>query len=124
MKKWEDLVNEDYKESNRQQVDHIAIKLRAVGCEIVEASDPRSEASFTAEEMELLAEMEHARWVTERLLAGWTCAPKPKNEAKQTNPNLILSPQLDDKIKQYDRDAVTAIPELVRDVKGMKICRR
>lgn len=124
VKKWEDLVNEDYKESNRQQVDHIAIKLRAVGCEGVEASDHRPEASFTPDEIELMAEMEHARWVAERLLAGWTCAPKPKNEAKRTNPNLIPWARLEDNIKHYDRDAVRAIPELVRDVKGMKVCRR
>jgi hypothetical protein len=124
VKKWEDLSNEDYKESNRQQVDHIAIKLRAVRREIVEASNPRPEASFTREEIELLAEMEHERWVAERLLAGWTCAPKPKNEARRTNPNLIPWAQLDDEIKHYDRDAVRAIPVLIKDVKGMKICRR
>ena len=124
VKQWEDLVNEDYKESNRQQVDHIAIKLRAVGCELVQASESRPEAAFSAGEVELLAEMEHARWVAERLLAGWTYAVKPKNEAKRTSPNLRPWAELEDHIKEYDRDAVRAIPELVRNVKGEKICRR
>lgn len=124
VKKWEDLVNEDYKESNRQQVDHIAIKLRAVGCEIVQASEPRPEAAFSAGEVELLAEMEHARWAAERVLAGWIYGVKPKNEAKRTSPNLRPWAELEDHIKQYDRDAVRSIPELVREVKGLKICRR
>lgn len=123
VKKWEDLVNEDYKESNRQQVDHIAIKLRAVGCEKVPSTDPRPEVSLTAEEIELLAEMEHVRWVAERVLAGWTYSTK-RNDPKRTNPNLRPWAELEDKIKKYDRDAVRAIPELVREVEGMKICRR
>lgn len=34
-------LQEDLRESNRQQADHAAIKLRAIGCEIVGAADPR-----------------------------------------------------------------------------------
>lgn len=124
VRKWDDLVNEDYKESNRQQVDHIAIKLRAVGLEVAEAGDPRLEASFRPDEIELLAEMEHARWMAERLLAGWAFAPEPKSDSKRTNPNLIPWAQLENRIKKYDRDAVAAIPELIRDVRKMKLCRR
>lgn len=76
----------------------------------------------STEEIELLAEMEHTRWVAERVLAGWTYAVKPKNETRRTNPNLIPWADLEGTIKKYDRDAVTAIPGLVSEVKGMKIC--
>ncbi len=65
---WDAL--DDYKSSNRQQADHLGIKLRAVGCEAAALSDPRPEHTFSAEEAELLAELEHARWVAERTLAG------------------------------------------------------
>ena len=44
-------------------------------------------------------------------------------EVKRTNPNLVPWDQMDDRIKQYDRDAVLSIPALVRTVRGMKICR-
>jgi len=37
---WETL-REDFRESNRQQADPFALKLRAIGCEIAPASDSR-----------------------------------------------------------------------------------
>jgi hypothetical protein len=53
---WDDLP-EDW-ESNRQQTDHIFIKLRVIGCEAVPASDPRPAVSkFTSAEMELMDEI-------------------------------------------------------------------
>jgi hypothetical protein len=42
----------------------------------------------------------------------------------RTNPNLIPWVQLDNQTKKYDRDAVSAIPELLREVTSMEICRR
>ena len=36
---WDNL-RDDYRESNRQQADHMAIKMGAIHCRIVEASDP------------------------------------------------------------------------------------
>jgi hypothetical protein len=120
---WDELTNEDFKESNRQQVDHMAIKLRAVGLEVVAKDDPRPEATFTPEEVELLAEMEHARWVDERVLAGWIYGPQ-RDASARTNPNLVPWAQLDDDTKKYDRNAVNKIPELVKVVKKMKVCRR
>ena len=125
VRNWDELVNEDYKESNRQQVDHMEIKLRAVGRAMVDAGDPPEEAPFTDTEIELLAEMEHARWMAERVLAGWTHAPAPKNEAKRTNPNMVAWDELPalQNIKEYDLDAVKSIPQLVEVVKK-KVCRR
>src|SRR5207244_4228676 len=39
LRDWEELP-ENIRESNRQQADHIAIKLRAIGCKLVDASQP------------------------------------------------------------------------------------
>ncbi|MGC8786938.1 MAG: NAD(P)-binding protein [Anaerolineae bacterium] len=67
---WEELP-EDLKESNRCQADHILVKLKAIGCGIAPLTDWDAEKfQFTAEEVERMAQMEHQRFVEERLRAG------------------------------------------------------
>ena len=119
---WDDL-HEDLRESNRQQADHLFIKLRAIECEAVPNSDLRPGVTeFAPSEIELLAEMEHRRWVAERLLAGWTCGSKKAIEHRE-NPNLVPWSQLSEKIKDYDRTTVRAIPCLLDRI-GKKVARR
>lgn len=120
---WAELVHEDYKDSNRQQVDHIWVKLRAVNCEVVPASDPRPPAEWSKEEVDRLARLEHARWCAERRMAGWTFADGPKNDVAKTSPNLVDWDRLDEITRDYDRDAVRNIPHLLSAV-GKKISRR
>jgi hypothetical protein len=121
---WRTLTLEDYKESNRQQVDHLWVKLRAVGCEIAAASDPRPAAVWTRAEIEVMSQMEHQRWAAERRLNGWRLAPGKKNEAERTSPHLVSWDELTEEIKDYDRSAVLNIPELVGVAGDRKICRR
>lgn len=118
-------LQEDLRESNRQQVDHSAIKLRAIGCEIVEASDPREAVRvFTPVEIELLAEMEHARWNAERLLSGWRYGT-PSNKKERINENIRPWDELDDTIKEYDRQAVANIPAILESsTPPMKVVRK
>ncbi|MGD2175296.1 MAG: NAD-binding protein, partial [Candidatus Brocadiaceae bacterium] len=68
MVSWEKLP-EWVKESNRRQADHIGAKLRRVGCDVRASTewDP-ADFRFTEEEVEVLAEMEHERWMAERLM--------------------------------------------------------
>ncbi len=127
---WRSLCREDYKESNRQQVDHLWLKLRAVRCEAAPASDPRPAAVWSKDEIEVLSQMEHDRWVAERRLSGWRPAPEApgvsglKDEAERTSPHLVPWADLSEEIKAYDRSAVMNIPELLRAVGERKICRR
>lgn len=110
---WDELM-EEIRESNRQQADHIGIKLRAVGCEMVEASDPRPAVTlFARHEIDLLAETEHTRWNTERWLAGWRYGT-PSNRAQRINENLAGWNELDDSVKDYDRQTVNNIPTLLQ----------
>ncbi|MBX7211543.1 MAG: NAD-binding protein [Verrucomicrobiaceae bacterium] len=123
MKAWDEL-DEDLRESNRQQRAHLAIKMRAVDCEIVERSDPRPALSVFADaEVDLLAELEHRRWMTEKLIAGWTHAPGDKNEQRRTSPHLVPWAGLSDKVREYDRATIRSIPALM-DLTGQKVCRR
>jgi hypothetical protein len=105
-------LDPSFQDSCRQQADHIPVKLRAIGCVIAPLNDgaPR-DFSFTPAEIELLARMEHARWVAERRLAGWR--PGPKDAARKTTPNLVEYDALADAIKDYDRDTVRNLPRLV-----------
>jgi len=129
MKPWRDL-REVLRESNRQQADHIAIKLRAIGCDVVPETDPRPAVIRFAEpdqgrggEVELMAMMEHERWNAERWMDGWTYAPAPKDLAKKTNPSLVPWAELSDKVQEYDRKAVRFMPELLVSM-SLKACRR
>jgi hypothetical protein len=112
LRPWEKL-GEDLRESNRQQADHIPIKLRAIGCRLVAATDPGEAVSrFTPAEIELLARVEHQRWRVERWLAGWRYGT-PSDKARGISENLVDWEDLHDSIKQYDRDVVMNIPAVV-----------
>ncbi len=108
---WEDLPD-DLRDSNVQAVDHIAQKLRHVGCTIAPADAPGEPVAFTPEEIERMAEIEHGRWNVERFLAGWTWAEQ-RDTARQQSPYLVPWSELPDEIRDYDRQAVRAIPELL-----------
>jgi hypothetical protein len=108
LREWPNLP-EVYRDSCRRQADHIPVKLRAIG-RPWPAEGPI--APFTAAEVELLSRMEHARWCTERRLAGWTYAPGEKDEAARTSPHLVPWEALDEPIREYDRVAVRGIEGL------------
>ena len=106
---WNELP-ENFKESNRQQADHISIKLNAVGCEVAPLNDRDAELfKFTPEEIELLAEKEHERWVEERKLDGWKPG-QTKDIEKKISPYLVSWDQLTEEIKEYDRNTVRSLP--------------
>ncbi|MFH0953761.1 MAG: NAD-binding protein [Verrucomicrobiota bacterium] len=116
-------LDDDFKDSNRQQADHISIKLHAIGLECADAKDPREGVEqFEPHEIELLAEMEHNRWNAERLLAGWVYG-KPADKARKISEYILPWAQLADNIKQYDRDAVKLIPALLKRI-SKKACRK
>ena len=120
---WEDL-DEDFRESSRQQAAHIFVKLRAVGCEVADRDDPRPAVTeFTPDQIEMLGRVEHARWKAERILAGWTYAPGRKDIARKTSPYIVEWDKLSPEVQQYDRDFVTLIPTLL-DGDAQKICRQ
>ena len=120
---WEDL-DEDFRESSRQQAAHIFVKLRAIGYEAADQTDPRDAVTgFDPAQVELLARMEHARWVAERILAGWTYAPSPKDVKRKTSPYMVPWDQVPSDVQQYDRDFVVLIPTLLA-ADNKKICRQ
>jgi hypothetical protein len=122
MRPW-DQFPEELRESIRQQTDHLAIKLQAIDCIVMENTDPRQAVTqFKPEEIEMLAELEHTRWNVERLLANWEHGPT-NQKVERISPHLAPWRALDESIKKYDRDAVTDIPKRLAAAQ-MKVVRR
>ena len=116
MQLWETL-REDLRESNRQQADYITANLRSIGCGIMPVSDQKpAPVTFTDAEVEIMAEMEHDRWMKERRIAGWVHGPERSIEHK-ISPYLVLWAELPDDMKELDREAVRAIPEVLAQAK-------
>jgi len=112
LKPWEALP-EDIRESNRQQADHIPIKLRAIGLKPVGPGEPGEPViAFAPIEVETLARAEHERWNAERWLAGWRYG-SPNDKLKRVSPYLVGWDDLDDSIREYDREAVRRIPAVL-----------
>jgi hypothetical protein len=122
LRPWSEL-DEFYRESNRQQADHIPVKLRAIGCR-AEPAPPGAGTggfAFTPDEVELLARMEHARWCARHLLDGWRRGDT-RDELARTHPCLIPWEDLEERYRDNDRAAVRHIPELLALV-GQRLVR-
>jgi len=117
---WE-ILSQEYKDSNRKAADHIGVKMRGIGCEIVNDNDPRPEAILSDVEIKKLSELEHRRWNAERSLAGWVYNEQRNDRARKT-PYLTDWENLPEDVKDYDRNTVKNIPNILSIV-GMKAVR-
>lgn len=108
------IIPDDHRESNRAAADHMLIKLRHVGVEIARRTTPDQRSDqftekLTDETRQTLAEMEHYRWVAERLLAGWRYIPKGQSDDeikayKKRNFNHNITPfELSETDKSFDQ---------------------
>ena len=112
MRDWEELP-EGTKEANRAQAADIGTKLAAVGCRIQAWTDWTGDGpAFTPAEIETMAELEHERWCRERLAEGWTAGPT-RDDRRKVTPYLVDWDRLPEDVKDYDRNAVRALPELL-----------
>jgi RyR domain len=121
MADWDELP-EHLRESNRDQAAHIVDKLHALGYTVHAAGDGSEPIAFTPEEVERMAVMEHDRFVAERRAAGWRPGPERDVDAKVT-PYLVSWDDLPEHVREWDREPVRRIPELLADV-GLEVRRR
>jgi voltage-gated potassium channel Kch len=105
---------EAYRNSNRGQADIIWTKLSRIGCDIGPITDWDSplDFSFTPDEIEYLARIEHERWMLEKTRAGGSYGPS-RNERGKIFPTMIPYDQLSEREKQKDRDTIIRIPLLL-----------
>ncbi|HEX5746461.1 MAG TPA: NAD-binding protein [Archangium sp.] len=119
LREWPEL-DEFFRESNRQQADHIPVKLRAVGCGLEPASSSTEGFAFTPDEVELLARMEHDRWCARYLLDGWRKGPR--DDVAKTHPCIVPWAELEETYRDNDRAAIRQIPELLALI-GQRLVR-
>jgi ppGpp synthetase/RelA/SpoT-type nucleotidyltranferase len=113
---WEAL-REDYRRSNREQAEHIAAKLAAIGCACGPVPEPSARpVELAPAEIEVMARMEHGRWVVERLAAGWRRGAR-HDPLAMTSPALVGWSELGEELRELDRQAVRRIPELLAEAR-------
>ncbi len=117
-----DRLDPDVQEANRRTADGVVAALASVGCGLVPlyAWDGAGFA-FTDDEVERLAEAEHARWSEERRAAGWTHG-EPRDDRAKRHPLLVAWPDLPDQAKRQNRQAITALPTVLARA-GFEITR-
>lgn len=121
---WDELAI-DFKNQNREQADHILVKIRLSGYEYgdeTKTDTPSTEVRINPDLVELLSEIEHNRWEAHMILSGWKMG-KTRDDKKKIHTDLIPYADLSEDIKQYDRDTIQNIPKLL-DIYGKKIVLR
>lgn len=119
---WIDLP-EQLKESNRQQADDLGRKLETVNCGISPVHDWNAGTfQFTEDEIQLLAQHEHDRWVKERKKEGWRYSSSPKDLKCKINPCLVPWEQLPPEEQAKDLNTVRSMPRFLAHA-GFEIYR-
>jgi hypothetical protein len=122
LRPWHTLP-ERFKESNRRQADHIGVKLQAVGYETVPLTRwDAAQFQFTPQEIERMAQMEHARWSEELRHEGWSYAPGPRDDAQKTHAALLTWNDLPEEEKEKNRAVVRELPAFLARA-GLEIRR-
>lgn len=113
---WDEL-SEEFRESNRRLLVHLPAKLLTADVDL--AAWLRTPLPATNESggiplpdlathpllMEMLAELEHRRWMVDRRLSGWHHGPVRDN-AQRHHPDLVPYDELDEPTRELDRAIV------------------
>ena len=107
-------LREEFRESNRQAADHIAVKVRALGYQLGQLNNGKNGSTpirtLTREQKRILAPMEHARWCAERWLGGWTLAAE-RDDARHRHPDLVPWERLADGERRIDHAQIEQLAD-------------
>jgi hypothetical protein len=101
------------REANRHQADYIPVKLRVLGYDPPK-SVPSEDLKLTPKQLDLVAELEHRRWMAAKRLAGWRYTAGQKDAAKRVAPTIIGWEALTEEEKEKDRDTARDLPRLLQ----------
>jgi hypothetical protein len=118
LRPWDELP-EKLKESNRAQARQIGEKLAVIGCLMIPAFDPALTFAFADEEVQLLARLEHERWVAEQMARARLPGSGPQDPS---HPDLVPWEELSDEARAKNVQAVRSIPDLLASV-GFQVLR-
>lgn len=118
---WEEL-GETFKSANWAFVDHIDQKLARINLTLRKAPGKKTKPyAFSKKQIEFLAEMEHGRWVIDRLEDGWKLGER--DDKKRTRPQLIPWKDLNESERKKDVRAIKELPKILSE-KGYEIIKR
>ena len=104
---------EEKKESNRNLARYLKLHLESIHYHLLPCQDLTTDVvSFTEDEIDFLARKEHERWIREMKARGWQYG-LVNDPVKKTNPDLQAWENLTGEEKQFNRDFMKVIPELV-----------
>ncbi|HEY1571828.1 MAG TPA: RyR domain-containing protein [Pseudonocardiaceae bacterium] len=107
------------RESCRAQAEDMGRKLRAIGCTLAPCGGPGDDHQLADDTVELLAEMEHERWLAERTDAGWRFAEQRADDRLE-HPDLVAWERLSTVAKDKNRDAMRSLADIIGDA-GFRI---
>src|SRR5262249_39805042 len=87
----------------------IGRKLALIGLSAVPGRGANGRITLTDEEVEMLAKVEHRRWMNERIAKGWRHYPLRDN-IRKLHPDLVDWKRLSEGSREKDRSAVRDIP--------------
>jgi uncharacterized membrane protein len=116
--RWDELPD-DLKEANRAQARHVGEKLARLGCIMVPTFDPSLTFALDDDELQVLARLEHERWMIERMTQGYVYGPVREG---RFHPDLLPWDQLSDEARAKDIEAVRNIPTMLAE-EGFQILR-
>jgi hypothetical protein len=114
-----------FQDSNIDQARHLTVKLKAIGASVAPRSTANPRFELTQPEVELLAPMEHERWVRDRTRAGWRHAAETDPKRKRSK-DMVPWAELREESRDKDREAVrgleTTFADALADI-GLQIVR-
>ena len=120
-REWHELA-EQYKMSDRRAADFLRVRLAQIGLDLKEeASAADTPFALSPAEIELLARLEHRRWMIERFMQGWRYG-LVRDNARRLNPRLIDWSCLPEMERERNRADVAKLPEILSEV-GWRIFR-
>ena len=117
---WEALPSY-LRHSNRAQADRICEKVQRIGYAIEKSGSAAPVTEFTLEELDIMAQMEHGRWVVERLDGGWKPGPE-RDVRRKISPYFVAWPALSEDVKDKERQMVRNIPKLLAAI-GLQVSK-
>jgi voltage-gated potassium channel Kch len=120
-REWHELA-EQYKMSDRRASDFLRVRLAQISLDLKESpSAIDTPFEFSPDELELLAQLEHRRWMIERSMQGWRYG-EVRDDAHRINPRLIDWSRLPEPERERNRNDVAKLPTILAEI-GWQIFR-